>query len=139
MLRDLKSRLIFVFYKEFEVADVLVAKGLALLEGLQICVIRQTQGIQVEVDSMLKSRKTEGLRYCQLLRNVGRLLKVVSISFIHIFREANTVADRLAALRGQATKVFESYQQLPREVRACLALDAWEFQSIRRVRDIEIR
>lgn len=43
------------------------------------------------------------------------------------------VADRLAALQGYPSMVFDSIQHLPREIRGRLAMDAREFPSIRLV------
>ncbi|XP_027150394.1 uncharacterized protein LOC113750636 [Coffea eugenioides] len=104
VLRDSHGRVIFAFYKEFGDKGVLHAEALAVLEGLLI-----------------------------VLRRIRRLLDQVAVSFRHIFREANGVADRLAALQGCPSKVFDSPQLLPREVRGCIAMDVAQVPSFRLV------
>nr|XP_027093558.1 uncharacterized protein LOC113713956 [Coffea arabica] len=138
VLRDLEGRLIFAFYKEFGEKGVLQAEALAVLEGLRVCAAKGVQEVLVEVDSavlmsLVKSSALGGWSHCNLLRQIRRLLDQVSVSFIHIFCEANMAADRLAALQGYPSMVFDSVQQLPREIRGCLAMDAREFPSLRLV------
>nr|XP_027090349.1 uncharacterized protein LOC113711381 [Coffea arabica] len=138
VLRDSEGRLIFAFYKEFGEKGVLGAEALALQEGLRECVTRGVQGVLVEVDSaalvsLVNSSALGGWVHCNLLRRIRRLLRQVVGTVTHIYREANMVADRLAALQGGPSSVFESVQQLPRDVRGCLAMDAREFPSIRLV------
>nr|XP_027088615.1 uncharacterized protein LOC113709967 [Coffea arabica] len=138
VLRDSDGRLIFAFYKEFGEKGVLEAEAMALQEGLRECVTRGAQGVLVEVDSavlvsLVNSSVLGGWAHCNLLRRVRPLLGQVAGTVIHIFREANMVADRLAAMQGCPDMIFESVRQLPREVRGCLALDAREFPSIRLV------
>nr|XP_027075907.1 uncharacterized protein LOC113699758 [Coffea arabica] len=129
VLRDSHGRVIFAFYKEFGEKSVLQAEALAVLEGLLMCVAKGIRGILVEVDSavlvsLVKSSALGGWLYCNVLRRIRRLLDQVAMSFTHIFREANVVADRLAALQGCPSKVFDSPQLLPREVRGYIAMDA---------------
>nr|XP_027120504.1 uncharacterized protein LOC113737473 [Coffea arabica] len=138
LLRDSDGRLIFAFYKEFGEKGVLQAEALALLEGLRACAAKGVQEVLMEVDSavlvpLVKSLALGGWSHCNLLRRIRRLLDQVSVSFIHIFREANMVVDRLAALQGCPSMVFDSVQQLSREICGCLAMDAREFPSLRLV------
>ncbi|XP_027158365.1 uncharacterized protein LOC113759984 [Coffea eugenioides] len=138
VLRDSHGRVIFAFYKEFGDKGVLHAEALAVLEGLLMCAIRGLRGVLVEVDSavlvsLVKSSVLGGWLYCSVLRRIRRLLDQVAVSFRHIFREANGVADRLAALQGCPSKVFDSPQLLPREVRGCIAMDVAQVPSFRLV------
>nr|XP_027090383.1 uncharacterized protein LOC113711414 [Coffea arabica] len=111
VLRDSDGKLIF--YKEFGEKGVLEAKALAVLEGLRVCAAKGVQEVMVEVDSavlvsLVKSSALGGWSHYNLLRRIHRLLDQVAGSFIHIFREANMVADRLAALQGYPSMVFDS-------------------------------
>ena len=51
LVRDHVGKLVVAYYKEFEESDVISAEALALLHGLEICVERSFQSLQVEVDS----------------------------------------------------------------------------------------
>nr|XP_027071695.1 uncharacterized protein LOC113696487 [Coffea arabica] len=138
VLRDSFGRVILAFYKEFGEKGVLQAEALAVLEGLLLCAAKGLRGILVEVDSavlvsLVNSSAQGGWLLCNVLRRIRRLLDQVAMSFTHIFREANGVADRLAALQGGTTQVFESHLQLPREVRGCIAMDAAQIPSFRLV------
>ncbi|XP_027171679.1 uncharacterized protein LOC113771278 [Coffea eugenioides] len=104
VLRDSFGRVIVAFYKEFGEKGVLQAEALA-----------------------------GGWLFCNVLRRIRRLLDQVAMSFTHIFRVANMVADRLAALQGGPNQVFDSLQQLPREVRGCIAMDTAQIPSYRLV------
>ena len=90
----------------------------------------------MEVDSavlvsLVKTSAPGDWSYCNLLRRIRCLLDQVSVSFLHIFREANLVADMLAALRGCPNMVFDYVHQLPREIRGYLAMDAGEVPGLR--------
>lgn len=111
VLRDSFGRVIVAFYKEFGKKGVLQAEALVVLEGLLICAAKGLQGILVEVDSavlvsLVNSSAQGGWLFCNVLRRIRRLLDQVAMSFTHIFREANVVADRLAALQGGSQSSF---------------------------------
>ena len=117
---------------------MLQAEALAVLEGLSLCVARGLCGVLVEVDSavlvsLVKSSALGGWSYCNVLRKIRRLLGQVSGSFQHVFREANMVADKMAALQRFLNTVFDSISLLPWDIRGCLALDTREFPSVRQV------
>ena len=138
ILRDSNGRLVFAFYKELGAKGVLQAEAVAVLEELQVCPAKAIREVLVEVDSavlvsLVKSSALGGWSYCNLLRRIHQQLDQVSVSFKHIFHEANMVADRLAALQGYPSMVFDSLYHLPREIRGCLAMDAREFPSLRLV------
>ena len=114
------------------------AKALADLEGLRVCAAKGVREVMVEVDSavlvsLVKSSALGGWSHYNLLRRIHHLLVQVVGSFTHIFREANMVADRLAALQGYPSMVFDFIQHPPREIRGRLAMDTREFSSIRLV------
>ena len=117
---------------------MLLVKVLAVLEGLRLCATRGLLGVLVEVDSavlvsLVKSSALGGWSYCNVLRKIRRLLGQVSGSFQHVFREANMVADKMAALQRFLNTVFDSISLLPWDIRGCLALDAREFPFVRLV------
>ena len=53
LLRDHEGKMIFAFYKEFSEEDVLMAECLSLLHGLQLCLRRNLDSFQVEVNSQV--------------------------------------------------------------------------------------
>ena len=104
LLRDHKGRLIFVYYKEFGEANVVLVERFLLLYGLQICKNRMVDNLLVEVDSvslvrLVTSKMVSKWPLCNVLRRIRALLWGFPLSVTHIFREANTSADRLVALR----------------------------------------
>ncbi|XP_071912297.1 uncharacterized protein [Coffea arabica] len=135
---DLDSEWASSARSEFGEKGVLQVEALAVLEGLRVCAAKGVREVLVEVDStvlvsLVKSSALGGWSHYNLLRQIRRLRDQVSVSFIDTFREANMVADRLAALQGYPSMVFDSVQQLPREIRGCLAMDGREFPSLRLV------
>ena len=129
LVRDCQGKLIFTFYKEFREQDVLEAESMALLFGLQLCLQRGFRPSLVEMDSkalvqLVVSGVIAKWPLCNILRKVRGLLEGFSASISHIFREANSPADRLAAIRAVGVRVYDHVQQLPALVRASLILDS---------------
>ncbi|XP_027158457.1 uncharacterized protein LOC113760083 [Coffea eugenioides] len=128
LVRDCQG-LIFAFYKEFGEQDVLEAESMALLFGLQLCLQRGFRPSLVEVDSkalvqLVVSGVIAKWPLCNILRKVRGLLEGFSAFISHIFREANSPADRLAAIGAVGVRVYDHVQQLPAIVRASLILDS---------------
>nr|XP_027103123.1 uncharacterized protein LOC113724413 [Coffea arabica] len=129
LLRDSQGRLIFAFYKEFGEQDVLEAESLALLFGLQVCAQRGICPSLIEVDSktlvqLLASGVIAKWPLCNVLRKIRDILDGFSASISHVFREANSSADRLAAVGAGGTWVYDQAHQLPPLVRASINLDS---------------
>nr|XP_027122189.1 uncharacterized protein LOC113739144 [Coffea arabica] len=140
LLRDSHGKLIFAFYKEFGDQAVLEAESMALLCGLQLCHQRGLCPSLVEVDSktlvqLVGSGVIAKWPLCNTLRKVRDLLQGFSASFSHIFREANSSADRLAAIGAGGTRVYDQFQQLPALVRASIILDVRGVPGVRWVID----
>nr|XP_027124110.1 uncharacterized protein LOC113740785 [Coffea arabica] len=103
LLRDHEGRLIFAFYKEFGEVDVLTAESSALLQGLLFCTGVRIQQLLVEVDSaglvhLLDSGALAKWPLCRLIRQIRALLQSFNTTAKHIFREANSAADKLATM-----------------------------------------
>ncbi|XP_071928162.1 uncharacterized protein [Coffea arabica] len=130
--------MIGAFYKEFGEYEVVYAEGLALCSGLQWCMGAGLSDILVEVDSLVlvrlvQNRSVGKWPLCSVLSQLRLLLGKVKGSITHIHREANAVADSLAALSREGPYVtFQSVQQLPSRVRSLINLDAIGFPYIRR-------
>ncbi|XP_027118631.2 uncharacterized protein [Coffea arabica] len=129
LLRDYQGKVIFAFYKEFGEQDVLAAESLALLFGLQLCLQRGFRPSLVEVDSkalvqLVVSGAIAKWPLCNILRKVRGLLEGFSASVSHIFREANSSADRLAAVGTGGVCLYDHVHQLPAIVRASIVLDS---------------
>nr|XP_027120329.1 uncharacterized protein LOC113737276 [Coffea arabica] len=141
LLRDSHGKLIFAFYKEFGDHQVLEAESMALLLGLQLCVQRGFCPSLVEVDSktlvhLVGSGVIAKWPLCNILRKIRDLLEGFSASLSHIFREANSSADRLAALGAGSTRVYDQVHQLPALVRASISLDARGVPGVRWISEV---
>ncbi|XP_027156871.1 uncharacterized protein LOC113758040 [Coffea eugenioides] len=130
VIRDFEGKMLGAFYKEFGECEVVHAEGLALLTGLQWCVETGLSGILVEVDSLALARLVTSQSVgkwplCSVLSQIRLLLGKVNGAISHIYREANAVADSLAALSLESSWVtFQSHQQLPSRARSLIHLDA---------------
>ena len=128
MLQDHESKLIFAFYKEFGEVDVLTAESLALLHGLLFCNSGRVQRLLVEMDL---AGLVQYWLLCNSLRQIRGLLRSFNAIAKHIFREANTTADKLATMGPQDDFFSMSLQHLLREVRATLLLDSMAVPVVR--------
>nr|XP_027077022.1 uncharacterized protein LOC113700774 [Coffea arabica] len=131
LVRDHTGHLIFAFYKEFGEVDTLTAEGLSLWHALLYCKERNLTGLLAEVDSevlvhFLLFSDTSKWPLCYTLHRIQSLLVELSSTVRHIFREANSCADKLAGGKHPTDTVFSSVHQLPPTVRATLQLDRWE-------------
>ncbi|XP_027178018.1 uncharacterized protein LOC113777177 [Coffea eugenioides] len=142
LIRNHEGNLIFTFYKEFGVADVLLAEGLALLHGLQLYKEKGYSSFHTEVDSeSLASLVKEGTLtkwlFCNVLLEIRSLLVLMNSGIRHIFREANLATDRMTALRVGQVSFISSTSHLPVFLRSVLALDSRSFPYVRsqRVRE----
>ena len=116
--------------------DVLLAESSSLLHGLQLCKELVMEPLLVEVDSkslvgLINAGATSRWPLCNTLRQIRELLSSFSASVTHVFREANSSADKLAGLRLSSELFCTSFQQLPNLVRASIVLDSREFSSLR--------
>nr|XP_027093674.1 uncharacterized protein LOC113714076 [Coffea arabica] len=129
LLRDYQGKLIFAYYKEFGEQDVLEAESMALLFGMQLCLQRGFRPSLVEVDSkalvqLVVSGVIAKWPLCNILRKVRGLLEGFSASISHIFREANSPANRLADIGAVGVRVYDHFHQLPAIVQASIVLDS---------------
>ena len=137
VIRDFEGKMLGAFYKEFGEYEVVHAEGLALLTGLQWCVGTGLSDILVEVDSLalvrlVTSQSVGKWPLCSVLSQIRLLLCKVKGTITHIYREANAVADNLAALSLESPYVtFQSHQQLPSRARSLINLDAIGYPYIR--------
>ncbi|XP_027169503.1 uncharacterized protein LOC113769236 [Coffea eugenioides] len=123
MLQDHEGKINFAFYKDFEEVDILIAENLALLHGLQLCSMNYRGKLLVEVDSeslvtLVKSGCISKWPLCNFLWQIHALLKDLSTSIVHIFREANSSADKLVGSKLWIELYTTSFANLPGETRA---------------------
>lgn len=102
ILRDNQGLPILASAKDIGFADVLVAEAMALREGLRQAILHGYSQIQVEGDSKIVIDCINGVfsipwRIKMLIRDITTLAhSCQNITFKHIFREANFVADAIA-------------------------------------------
>ena len=105
LLRDHSGSFVFAFCKEFGDVDVLMAEALALLHGLHICYEQGLAPLVLEVDSedlvcLVESQAGTKWPLCNVLHKIRSLMTSLNSSPRHIFREADSTADKLAGLQG---------------------------------------
>ncbi|XP_027157510.1 uncharacterized protein LOC113759137 [Coffea eugenioides] len=128
VVRSAEGDLVFAFYKEFGDQDVLSVEALALLEGLRSCQDNNLSGFVAEVDSstlvsVVSSKLPSRWPLCNIIRHIQFLVANLGVSLVHTFREANAVADALAALNLRSDVRFSSDIALPSKVQSLLQLD----------------
>ncbi|XP_071905811.1 uncharacterized protein [Coffea arabica] len=136
LLRDHEGKVIFAFHKEFGETDVLTTESLALLHGLQLCSMAFRGRLLVEVDSLspislVTSRCSSKWPLCNFVRQIREMLKSLSTSIRHNFKEANSLANMLAGSNLGEDWTATSLANLPGEVRAAVALDCRKFSNVR--------
>lgn len=110
---------------------------MALLDGIQICLKHKLNKVGVELDSqvlvkMLKQEANMPWRIRSTFRKIMELSQNKSFQFMHIFREANVVANGLTNLASStATNLVFRLNQIPRDVLGLIKLDSMGMPYIR--------
>ena len=68
---------------------------------------------------------------CNSLRRIQELLRTFHSTVTHIFKEANSAADKLATMEAQDDFLSTAFQQLPGGVKATILLDGREIPFVR--------
>ena len=68
-------------------------------------------------------------------RKIRDILSYFFTSVVHIFRETNSSADKLASLYFQSDRVFEDVSSLPSDVKNAMVLDAKSVPFVRTIVD----
>nr|XP_027118613.1 uncharacterized protein LOC113735829 [Coffea arabica] len=136
LVHDHTGRLVFAFYKEFGEVDTLTTEALSLWHGLLHCRDRNLSDLLVEVDSealvrLLQFGATAKWPLCNTLRSTRGLLANLSSTVRHVFREANSCADKIAGGKFQGDSIFFSVRQLPPAVQVAMHMDRWEVPCLR--------
>ena len=136
VLRDHWGRVVWAYYKEFGDLDVLAAEAQSLLFGLQLCVERGVSSLIVESDSrvlvqLVGSKALSKWPLCTVLREITHHIGRQEATLLHVFREANAVADALASLQLGEHRLFESLKALPSKARGEARLDCHGVPRIR--------
>ncbi|XP_071928034.1 uncharacterized protein [Coffea arabica] len=136
VLRDHWGRVVWAYYKEFGDLDVLAAEAQSLLFSLQLCVERGVSSLIVESDSrvlvqLVGSKALSKWPLCTVLREITHHIGRLEATLLHVFREANAVADALASLQLGEHRLFESLTALPSKARGEARLDCHGVPRIR--------
>lgn len=120
--------MVFAFYKEFGKVDVLMAEALALLHGLNLCQEKGFSSFAIEVDSKALVQLVQlGLvsrwPLCHFLQPICLLLRDLNTSLSHVFREANTAVDAIAAAKLDTDLLLTPPDLLPSKVQFTIRLD----------------
>lgn len=105
-----------------------------MLFGLQIYVSSGINNIIAKADSNIPlSAVNEVTRLIESVDKIKEIVKKKGVVAKHCFREANRVADKLAAMSRKYKQhiVYTDFASLPRQVRGLLQLDIWEMTSFR--------
>lgn len=110
VIRDSQGNWIRGFYTNIGESSSFEAELWGLREGLRLCLNLNIQQVQVEIDSaaivtLLQAEKRPNEALNTLMIDCNRLLQQFSSASVnHIFREGNSVADRLAELGHSAPR-----------------------------------
>ncbi|XP_071900858.1 uncharacterized protein [Coffea arabica] len=126
--RDHWGRVVWAYYKEFEDLDVLTAEAQSLLVGLKLCADRGVSSAIMESDSnvlvhLVVSKVLSKWPLYNVLREIRHYLSRMEATLLHVFREANAVADTLASLQLGEQQFYDSLTTLPPEARGRACLD----------------
>ena len=129
-MRDPYGQILFAEAVYFGHTTSISVESRALLHGLQLCAAHGLFSIQVETDSQILFHMLQTTsnswpwNIYSIIVSVQTLLRDVSMSFVHIYREANSVADFLAvhASTHRSSTIFNS-TTIPRKLKRLLFLD----------------
>ncbi|WMV49447.1 hypothetical protein MTR67_042832 [Solanum verrucosum] len=110
----------------------------AFLFGLRWCINSGHNLIITEIDSLLlrnciNNSWSTPWRIKESVEETRRLIWIHDVIINHCFREANSVADKLASMSHfvEEVKVFTQPSTVPRQIRGLLNTEKWQFPSLR--------
>lgn len=132
LIRNHQGEVIHAFCKDLGEMDALQAEARALCQGLDFCWSKGFLGINAEVDSqtlflLATSNKYATWPLCNVIEKIRWLLKQLQGELVHIYKEANAVADALAGLHVSRHATFHSIHQLPGSIKSRIRLDCRSF------------
>nr|XP_027093628.1 uncharacterized protein LOC113714028 [Coffea arabica] len=137
ILRDSNGRMIFAFSEGYTGVTSLQAEARALCTGLELCTLLDVTALLVEGDSKVVIDAVQGSCGCPasvaaILRRIDQVT-VRTLSYNHIYREGNAVADSLALFGGDTKQfsLFHSIRSLPTVVRGVFNVDRLGIGSFR--------
>nr|XP_027066108.1 uncharacterized protein LOC113691976 [Coffea arabica] len=136
VLRDHWGRVVWAYYKEFGDLDVLTAEAQSLLVGLKLCPDCGVSSVIVESDSkvvvhLVVSKVLSKWLLCNVLREIRHYLSRMEATLLHVFWEANAVADTLASLQLGEQRFYDSLTTLPPKARGEARLDCHGIPRVR--------
>ncbi|OIT31979.1 hypothetical protein A4A49_54831 [Nicotiana attenuata] len=109
-----------------------------MLYGLKWCASRGFYMAYGDTDSMyltkcINKEWKPPRRIAKQVKDIHKLVKIYGFNIYHCYREANKPADKLAALSHGVNGIhtFNSFSELPRQVRGMVNMDRWSFQTFR--------
>ncbi|KAL0329004.1 UNVERIFIED_CONTAM: hypothetical protein Sradi_4887100 [Sesamum radiatum] len=137
IIRDDRGHTVVAFQEFLGIATNTYAEISAVAKGLEIAHNRGLNDIWVEMDSkvgiaLIKEKYTGHWKVQHLLAKIRYLCSLMTVSFSHIFREGNTVADFFAnkAVMEKSSQIF-SPEQLDRKAKGLISLDRFDLPNIR--------
>lgn len=132
VLCDHTGKVILAFSKNFGSKSVLEAEALTLCFGLQLSLHSGFMGVVTKVDSqvlqqLVTSSSSSRWPLCNTVQIIKCQLIQLAGSILYVFREANMVANAVAALDYLDQFQFQTMQQLPQHIRALERLDSFHF------------
>ncbi|XP_060195447.1 uncharacterized protein LOC132624733 [Lycium barbarum] len=138
VVRNWKGKLIMAYSISLGQGTSSEAEAGALLFGLDWCINNGFNSIVGETDSLLLQNSIRGTweipwKIKDTVDKIRILVNSHDISTRHCYREANKVADRLAAQSHSQDGlcIFNTFASLPEQIRGLLNTDRWNLPSIR--------
>ncbi|WMV20142.1 hypothetical protein MTR67_013527, partial [Solanum verrucosum] len=138
LIRDNQGNMMFAYSLGLGQGTSNMAEARALLYGLKWCVSRGYDRVWGETDSLLLVKCINGVwrtpwRLDKLIQEAHQIVESHGFIISHCFREANKPTDILASRSYSVDAIheFNSFSDLPREVRGLINTDRWELPSFR--------
>lgn len=139
-IRNWNGEFIYAEYHNLGVKTSLEAEATVMDKGLQYCLDQQLTPVILETDSLILENILDGIwevPWCisLLIKKIKWMMKNGNVEVKHVMREGNKVADFLTNIifffAGTEVKIFHSFQEIPREGKALITLDAQQVPNIR--------
>ena len=114
ILRDETGAWLLGFSRIIGITSSFMAELWAVRDGLSLCILRNSQVVEIEMDTIISSIVDD----CKLL-----ITRIPQVQFKHCYREANRCVDGLARVGGQQDSDLIVYDCPPVEIQSFIDFD----------------